>query len=252
MKQRLHRTYIFPKLNREKTLTIYGEEGKQYTTVVYFHDDQNLWAPGEGFGGSSWQLLELGDTPFFKDILFVGIPNGGEERMDEYGPYLLDEAYRSKVLEHRKGGKGTLYIEDLVHTILPKIESEFTISSPSRALVGSSMGGLISLYAGLQYPEVFPLLGCFSNAFWFSKDPILKKVIETKDLPERIYMSTGTAEAHGKITDNDYLNPNEEIFQALYGRTNVLFEVVREGIHNESVWSEKVELVLRWLLQKKG
>src|SRR4051812_9334479 len=127
------------------------------------HDGQNLFDPATSFSGS-WNvdvsMAEASLEGF--DAIVVGIPNMGADRLAEYSPF-----------EHPElgGGRGDLYLEFLIDTVKPLIDERF-MTIPDRehtGIVGSSMGGLISLYAFFRHPEVFGFAGVLSPSLWLTE-----------------------------------------------------------------------------------
>lgn len=155
-----------PGLNRQRTLRLclpasYGSEtGKRYP-VIYMHDGQNLFDAATGYAGE-WGVDETmarlaSETGF--EALVVGIDNGGEKRNTEMAPY-----------DHKELGKaeGAAYLAFIVKTVKPFIDAGWR-TRPERehtALIGSSLGGLISHAAMLWHGEVFSRYGLFSPSYW--------------------------------------------------------------------------------------
>ena len=125
-------------------------------------DGQNLFDDFESFSGE-WGVDELMDSLIaakVKPSIIVGISNG-KNRLNEYNPY-----------DNEKFGAGTgkAYAEFLVKDLKPYIDSAYRTlpGRESTTIAGSSMGGLISYYAALAYPEVFGRAGIFSPSFWIA------------------------------------------------------------------------------------
>ncbi|WP_199907827.1 alpha/beta hydrolase, partial [Klebsiella aerogenes] len=116
---------------------------------------------------------------------------GGERRLDEYSPW-ANVAYK-------KGGEGDKYTDFLARTLKPYIDAHYRTrpDAAHTAIAGSSMGGLIALYAGLKYPQVFGRVGVFSPALWFAKDSLLAYVRRHRPAPlaSRFYFVAGPAES---------------------------------------------------------
>jgi len=125
------------------------------------HDGQNLFDEAtSGFG--EWGIDEYLDSLFLKggrESIVVGIYNGSNKRMNEYNPYYFAQF---------GNGEGKEYVDFLVKTLKPYIDKHFhTFTDKENTFIaGSSMGGIISLYAVIKYPLVFGGAGIFSPAFW--------------------------------------------------------------------------------------
>ena len=134
----------------------YGAGRRRYP-VVYMHDGQNLSNPETAFA-ATWQLDDvLRDLAAHGiEAIVVGVHNAGDERLTEYSPFP----------DRRHGGGGAdRYLAFLTDTVKPRVDRLFrTARGPQRtATVGSSMGGLFSLYAWLRRPDAFSLAGVMSR-----------------------------------------------------------------------------------------
>ncbi|MDE3236582.1 MAG: alpha/beta hydrolase [Bacteroidota bacterium] len=236
--------FAMPQLNRKRRIWLYLP--KNYTLssktypVVYMHDGQNLFNDQTSFSGE-WGVDECLDSIqklTGRECIVVGIDNGGEKRMSEYNPYDNDK--------FGKGG-GKQYVDFIVNTLKPYIDAHYrTKKGPAYTYIaGSSMGGLISLYAVMQYPSVFGAAGVFSPAFWVA--PALyeqaKKFITTSNY--RLYFYAGKKESETIVGDMQKMeellkhNPNYEIKEVI----NPL------GQHNEKYWRQELFTFFLWLLK---
>ena len=148
----------------------YPQPGVRYA-VVYMHDGQNLFDPKTSYGGVAWEvdstLAALGTA--VRPCIVVGIWNT-DRRFAEYAPAkpyaALSAARRAAIAQERPGQPlSDEYLKFLVRELKPYVDKHFQ-TAPRRAntfVAGSSMGGLISLYAALEYPRVFGGAACFST-----------------------------------------------------------------------------------------
>lgn len=133
--------------------------------VIYMHDGQNLFDDATSYIGE-WKIDETLNELFKKTgkgFIVVGIENAGEQRINEYTPF-KNEKYG--------GGKGNIYIDFLINEVKPYIDKNYRTKTNAKntAIIGSSLGGLISFYGGLKYPIVFGKIGALSTSFWFSDE----------------------------------------------------------------------------------
>jgi enterochelin esterase-like enzyme len=155
-----------------------GYDGKDNTRrykVLYMHDGQMLYDAATTWNKQEWQVDEVlgklireGKVP---DTIVVGVWNSEKYRHPEYFPqkaldYMPAEA-RKNITERALGGKPRAddYLRFLVQELKPAIDRKYA-TRPGRddtAIMGSSMGGLISLYAISEYPDVFGAAGCVST-----------------------------------------------------------------------------------------
>jgi len=139
-------------------------QGRRYP-VLYMHDGQNIIDPKTSFAGFDWQVDEVADSLIhagrMKEIIIVGIYNT-PDRMIEYSDTSVGKAYAKFV----------------VHVVKPFIDSTYR-TLPDRAntaVMGSSLGGLISFLFAWWYPDVFSKAGCLSSVFTHNDGRILKDV----------------------------------------------------------------------------
>ena len=129
------------------------------------HDGQNLFDAATSYSGE-WGVDETLDRLHASGdwgCIVVGIDNGGADRLNEYAPW---------VNAQYGGGQGDEYLDFLADNLKPYMDANYR-TLPARqhtGIMGSSMGGLISLYATLKKPQVFGRAGVFSPAFWFNPE----------------------------------------------------------------------------------
>ncbi len=190
-------TFRMPQLGKTRRVWVYlpadyAVSGKKYP-VIYMQDGQNLFDEFTSAYGE-WGIDELLDKMPAKDqCIVVGIDHGGDYRITEYDPY--DTKYGK--------GRGDDYVEFLVKSLKPYIDHHYRTRPDTRhtTIAGSSMGGLISMYAILKYPHVFGNGGIFSPAFWIS--PEIYQYASASKIPQgaRIYFVCGDAESDDMVAD---------------------------------------------------
>ena len=230
------------------------EDGEARYPVIYFHDGQNVFRPGGPFGCWFAEEAAAGEMKAgrMREAIIVAVPNneadGGMARMTEYQP--PDDVNP----RDPSRGKGICdrYAEFLVGRVKSAIDAKYR-TLPDRentAVAGSSMGGLVSLWLGLNR-DTFGAVGVFSPAFWTSPN-FTKAVMEgTKKDGLRIYMDMGTREK-GNIT-GDYWNDALLVREALLGQGYVegedfLWNPGEGDEHNEKAWAKRLPVALRFLL----
>ena len=157
--------FDMPQLGRQRRVWIYLPAGytsshKKYP-VIYIHDGQNLFdAYTSGYG--EWGIDEIMDKmPDKEESIIIGIDHGGEYRITEYDPY--DSKYGK--------GRGDDYTEFLVKSLKPYIDSHYRTETDAKhtTIAGSSMGGLISMYAALK----------ISAGVW-ERRPVFARVLDSR------------------------------------------------------------------------
>jgi predicted alpha/beta superfamily hydrolase len=235
-----------PQLDNRRDILVYlppsYRTSERRYPVVYMHDGQNLFDEATSFG-AEWgvdQTLEAGAEQGLEAIV-VGIPNMGEARLDEYSPW-RDDKYGA-------GGSGDLYLDFLVHTLKPVVDADFrTLSGREHTgIAGSSMGGLISLYAFFRHPETFGFAGVMSPALWFAGRRVYDHVEEAPFVPGKLYLDVGTQEGSEELQDVRRLR--DILVRKGYEKgRNFLYVVEMGGAHNERAWARRLRKELHFLL----
>lgn len=244
----LHPRFFIPELGRYRRVWAYLPPDYHFSTrhypVLYMQDGQNLFDAYGSFSGE-WavdkalnRLFQSGDNPMSTCIV-IGIENGGPHRNSEYAPWPHPE-HRSS-----EGGK---YLDFLCHTLKPFIDGTLR-TLPGRAhtgIMGSSMGGLISLHAALKRPDVFGMAGIFSPSLWFSKE-IFALAKEKRPAPQpKILLMAGQRES--KTMVSDLLDLYEDLLEAGHPAAQLHYDLHADGEHAEWFWAREFEHALQWLL----
>lgn len=242
----LDEDFNMPQLGRDRRIWIYlppdyDDSGKDYP-VLYMHDGQNLFDIATAFSGE-WEvdeslnaLFENGD----EGIIVVGIDNGGTHRLDEYSPWVNPQY---------GGGEGQAYVEFIIETLKPYIDEQYRTKSgrAHTGIMGSSMGGLISLYAAIEHQDVFSKAGIFSASFWFS-DEVYTHVSSTgKQADMRIYMIAGALEGSGGGQVADMNAMYDTLLDAGFDQDEVLAIEHPDGTHSEWYWAREFSDAYQWL-----
>ena len=175
------------------------------------------------------------------EAIVVGIPNAGKQRMHEYTPF-----------EHPRmgGGSGDEYLAFVVETLKPLVDSDFRTLPGRRytGMIGSSLGGLITLYAFFRYPEIFGLAAAMSPSLWFQTERVFAYVRQAPRVPGRLYLDVGIREGAGRFSA-DVRKLYRLLLQKGYRRgEELLFVEDPDGIHHESAWGRRLPRALRFLL----
>lgn len=233
-------------LNRRRTLRIHlpknYDQSKDCYPVIYMHDGQNLFDAHTSFSGdwgvrSHMQYLE--EQCGFAAIV-VGIDNGEEHRIGELSPW------------HNAqwgGGDGAIYASFLVNEVKPYIDNEFRTLKEKQdtAIIGSSLGGLISHYSAFEYPEVFGKAGIFSPSYWFNDSVFRFTEEKCCGADTDLYLLAGGKESF--VTSG----PVEDMYQYLiqlghpYERVSV--KHVDHGEHAEWFWNSEFVAAIKWLFK---
>jgi len=247
------------KLHREAWLYIglprdYDTTRKDYP-VLYMHDGTNVFYDEDAYDGVSWGMIEtLDDDPEIPRMIVVALQSApGRRRLDEYGPYPFEIGQVGE-LPDNPGGLAADYLDYLVNDLKPSIDSRFrTRKSPNdTAIMGSSMGGVVSLYALVRHPEVFGRIASVSGAFFVALRPFLRDLREADySHVRRIYLDCGDEETGGGSPE-DYLVSNHEVYEVLNEKltpSNLTYKIITGGKHHESHWRVRLGDILKTLFQ---
>lgn len=222
----------------------YEAEPTRRYPVLYLHDGQNLFDEATAFS-EEWQVDEtaqrLIEAGAIEPLIVVGVANAGERRIDEYTP-TRDEGRRA-------GGDAIRYGRMLVEELKPFIDATYRTrpDAASTGLGGSSLGGLLSLYLGLQYSGMFWRLAVLSPSVWWDDRYILRRVrLLSHKPPLRIWLSAGTDEAPGVVEGATALR-DALVAQGWREGDDLAVSIVEGGRHDEASWAAQMEGVLTYL-----
>jgi predicted alpha/beta superfamily hydrolase len=243
--------FFIPQLNRTRRVWIYLPPSyigstKKYP-VLYMHDGQNVFDDATSFSGE-WGVDEAIDTLGLKtkECIVVGIDNGGDKRLNEYCPY--DFSLNGIAVNNKSNvGEGGKYVDFLVKTLKPFIDKKYRTLKDSKNTftAGSSMGGLISMYAVLEYPKVFGGAGVFSPAFWVGPKIFDDIKAKGKKVNAKIYFYAGDEEGESMVPMT--LRAFNEMHKVSKSK---MCEVIRAGgKHNEQRWRIEFPLFYEWLMK---
>jgi predicted alpha/beta superfamily hydrolase len=217
----------------------YYETDKRYP-VLYLQDGQNLYDDYAPYGswGVDKQLASMAGRGM-GDFIVVAIDHAEAQRASEFTP-----AFKNKLGR----GDGRKYIRFLAETLKPYIDDHFRTKPESEhtGIGGSSLGGLISIYAGLIYPKVYDRLMIFSPSLWVAPHIPFRIMKLTHKYRGRIYLYGGEAESATMV-------PNMRKFQDELERqtsgSQVVFrtEIDQHGQHNEARWGKEFPKAVEWL-----
>lgn len=238
----LDSAFTIPQLSRKRRIWIYlpadyNQRNKKYP-VIYMHDGQNLFNEATAAFGE-WGIDEYLDSLFIAGknrSIIIGIDNGQDTRMNEYNPYTFQQFGK---------GEGSEYVDFLVKTLKPYVDKNFnTLAGKKNTFIaGSSMGGLISLYAVLKYPEVFGGAGIFSPAFWTAGD-IEKDVTRLgRGIKSRLFFYAGGNEGDKMIADM------KRVAQKIrsVSKSNIIEIIDPTATHNEAAWRKYFPYFYQWI-----
>lgn len=238
--------------------------------VLYMHDGQMLYDSTKTWNKKAWEIDETMHTLLqenkIPNTIVVGIWNNGLKRHAEYFPENafsnLNDSLQKQLLPLMNNGKllANNYLQFLTKEVKPFIDRTFSTKPQQKNtfIAGSSMGGLISLYAMCEYPNLFYGAACLST-HWigtFSANTAIPKALQTymqEKLPSptnhKFYFNHGTAGLDAKYTPHQLVT-NAIMSSKGYTSKNFKTEVVQNGEHTETDWAKQLPDILIWLLNK--
>jgi predicted alpha/beta superfamily hydrolase len=223
--------------------------------VIYFHDGQNLFDGATAYiAGKEWRVDETAQALIaagkIEPLIIVGVYNTGTERINEYTP-VADSKYK-------QGGKADSYGRMLVEELKPFIDRTYRTkrSAKDTGLGGSSLGGLVSLYLGLKYPNVFGRVAVVSPSVWFANQHIVGFVAA---LPRksrvRIWMDIGTQEGRNQEEAQQTVKGARLLYETLVKKgwqpgRDLSYLEAQGAQHNEEAWAQRVEPILKFLFPR--
>lgn len=236
-----------PGLDRELTIYVppsYADSDRRYP-VLYMQDGQNLFDPEASFAGS-WRVDLAMNRAAARGLegIVVGIPNAGEARLGEYSPFDDPEA---------GPGRGGDYVNYLAGVVKPLVDARLRTLPHREAtgIVGSSMGGLISLFAFFARPDVFGITGALSPSLWFAGRAIFGLLDAAPYQPGKLYLDVGRQEGDETLADARRLRDLLRAKGYVEGE-QLRYVEDRSGRHEEAAWSRRFRAALPLLLSPSG
>ena len=253
-------------------------DSKKYA-VLYMHDGQMLYDAETTWNKQAWEVDEvlgkLIKESKIQDVIVVGIWNGGITRHIDYFPQkpfesLAKTQQGSIYNANRSNGQSVFnngkinsdnYLKFIVQEVKPLIDKKYSVYTDNEHtfIAGSSMGGLISLYAICEYPKIFGGAACLSThwpgIFGLENNPIPDVFFAyiKKHLPDpkehKIYFDYGTATLDAMYQT---LQPKVDAIMKSkgYDNRNWLTKKFEGDDHSEKSWSKRFSIPMEFLLGK--
>jgi predicted alpha/beta superfamily hydrolase len=211
--------------------------------VLYMHDGQNLFDPERSFLGQTWNaeltLNRLISQGLMVPVIVVAIDN------TKYRTY--EYTHDQDMEENQRGGGALSYLNFITREIKPRIDATFRTKKErnSTGIMGSSLGGLVSLYAGLSFSKTFGLVGALSPSLWWNEQSILTLLYRGQNTPIRVYLDSGTA---GGEKPQDVTNCSEVFkLRGMLEGINLKTVIQPGALHSEKFWAQRFPLALQFL-----
>lgn len=231
---------LFPEVSRRAYLYVpdgYDEQPEACFPVLYMFDGHNIFLDSESAFGTSWGMYDYMNatgTPLI--IAAVACNPVGDLRLREYSPF---SHVTPSLGDIRALGRTTM--DWLVGEFKPMIDAQLrTLPDRENTLIaGSSMGGLMALYAACAYNDVFSRAACLSPSLWVSPAKVRAMIRRGHFAPDTcVYMDYGAQEL------GNHEGMRETFFaatQALFARgVDLTARIVPGGTHSEASWAQRV------------
>lgn len=239
-----------PALTGTKTRTAYiylpdyyEEDQFRRYPVLYMFDGHNVFFDADSTFGKSWGMNSY-MTWNRKPLIIVAVEcnhgGAGRARLREYSPVSFTDPKWGKIR-----GKGKLYMDWLVNDLKPYIDANYrTLPDREHTIIaGSSMGGLMSLYAATVYNHVFQRAACLSPSLWTDPKRLLQ-IVEKAEIKNdtTIYMDYGSEEMFNHPANVSALMDMDRLL--VTKRVNLAFRIVPGGTHSEASWEKQIPIFM--------
>ncbi len=223
------------------------EEDEQRYPVVYVQDSGDLINPQES--GSLQAVRQLTARQELPGIIFVGIASF--DRNNEYTPFVSKNVFDPT---RNFGGNAAAYAAYIVEQLKPYIDRKYRTRPEQKytGIMGFSLGGLISLYTGILYPDVFGRIGSFSGSFWFPGIVEWVQQHPIRNTGQRLYMNVGHAEGSGRTNGQQWMVPNtktvyEHLLQHGFSEHTARQDIYESEFHSFERGVRYVPWAMQWL-----
>jgi len=219
----------------------YFNEPTRRFPVMYMFDGHNVFFDSHATYGKSWGMNSYMSWTK-KPLIIVAIECNHENnrRLTEYSPLTFENTTVGKVK-----GEGKIYMDWLVNTLKPAIDKQVrTLPDRMNTIIcGSSMGGLMALYAAVEYNETFQRAACLSPSVWVAPAKVIKMIAKATIKNDTcIYMDYGSEEMYNHATNKEALISVAHLL--LSKHVNLAFRIVPGGTHSEASWEKQIPIFM--------
>jgi predicted alpha/beta superfamily hydrolase len=239
-----HDAFWMPQLNRSRRIWVYLPPDYESSTrsypVIYMHDAQNLFVNAP-VPSEKWRVARTLNRLFDETnwgCIVIGVEHGNEHRLSEYSPVQNP---------NHGGGEGHEYLRFLTETLKPLADATFRTrpDAMNTAMIGSSMGGLISVYAALLHGDVFGKVAAFSPSLWWNDDVYRVASAMPYNFVHKLVLLGGQQESDTMLPD--LLALYYTLIDNGYFEHHISVDFYRDGAHSEWFWGREFERAVRWL-----
>ncbi len=222
----------------------YRKEPEKRYPVMYMFDGHNVFFDADATFGKSWGMRDYMHRAK-KQMIIVAVEcnHEGNQRLEEYSPFSFEAPRLGKIR-----GRGATYMNWLVRTLKPYIDANYrTLPDREHTMIaGSSMGGLMSLYAVCAYNQVFQRAACLSPSLWVDTNKVLNLICKSNLRNDTsIYMDYGSKELDNHMASAGTLMLATQMLMAK--QANVTLRIVPGGDNSESSWEKQIPIFMECL-----
>ena len=221
----------------------YHETPEKRYPVLYMFDGHNVFFDEDATYGKSWGMTQyMKQNPLNLIIVAIACNDEGFRRLNEYTPFPF--TYK----EHRFHAQGDIYMDWLVGVLKPAVDKNLrTLPDADHTIIaGSSMGGLMSLYAVTAYNHIFKKAACLSPSLWTNPEKIAAMVEAATYAPgTNIYMDYGSEELANHEGILSILRETAD--KLLEKGVHLSFRIVPGGTHCEASWEKQIPIFMECL-----
>jgi predicted alpha/beta superfamily hydrolase len=243
----LDENFYMPQLNKTRKVSVllpynYEKNTQKRYPVLYLQDGQNLFNPQSPYG--NWaidQKLAVLAEKGIGDVIVVAVDHAGDERVNEFLPIPNPKVGNA--------AEGKNYVRFIADTLKPFVDTQFR-TLPDRlhtGIGGSSLGGLITIYAGLMYPSVFGRLMVFSPSLWVTQNIPFETINFRNPLPTKIYTYAGGREGASMIPNVKRFRDNLKNKGLQDSEVNFKLVIDPQGAHSEMRWGQEFPKAVEWM-----
>jgi predicted alpha/beta superfamily hydrolase len=236
--------FEIPQLNKTRrvwALLPYDyEESEESYPVLYLQDAQNLFNEKAKYG--NWEIdkkLAVMSEYNIGKIIVIAIEHAEQDRIKEYnvGKTILGV------------GQGKKYIRFITDTLKPFVDKTYRTKTEreNTGIGGSSMGGLVSIFSGLMYPEVYGKLMIFSPSLWVIPKMDFNSIDFSEPGDTKIYLYAGGDESATMIDHVKKFKKNMIQNEFVTSKMKINLSINTLGKHNETYWSDEFPKAIEWL-----
>lgn len=253
--ERIFNVYA-PQLNNSRNLWVYLPPSfhenvlKPYQNVLVMHDGQNLFDPKTAFGGNAWMCQDTVNENIvsgnMEEVIIIGVDNT-DNRINEL-TYSYDPSEGA-------GGQGDLYLDFVEKVVLPLVVNRYSpwrikLNRNRMGILGSSLGGLLSCYAGWTRSYLYGRMGCMSSSFWWNSQDFNNVILNRSTTPPNqvIYVDSGDS---GQDDDDEMqtisVRDHFSRIKPYVININLFYYLDKGGKHSEIYWGRRFWIPMRAL-----